>query len=79
MTNAQLYFLIAVPILTALVQASFLNKRMDKLEERIDKLDTRLDGKLDGLRNDLRADLRVLDTIVFDHHGRIAKIEEKQH
>ena len=38
----------------------------------------RTDSNIESLRNDLRADIRILNTIAYEHNGRLAGLEAKK-
>ena len=63
-----------VPTLAVVISILRSDAKIDSLsirvDAKIDSLSTRVDAKIDALRSDLRGDMRVLEGIVYDHHGR---------
>ncbi len=55
-----------------------IDAKTDKIDAKIDAKTDKIDTKIDALRSDIRGDMSVLDGIVYDHHGRITKLEAKQ-
>ena len=49
-----------------------------EIDAKTDKIDTKIDTEIDALRSDIRGDMSVLDGIVYDHPGRITKLETRQ-
>ncbi len=51
------------------------NEMSGKIDNLGNRFASKLDSKVDGLRADLRGDMSVLDNIIYDHHGRITRLE----
>jgi tetrahydromethanopterin S-methyltransferase subunit G len=91
MTNAQMYFAIAVPTFAIIIgmamnimvlvwQARGIDRRIDGLEKRIDGIETRFEKRIDGIEarfDKLDRTLEVIQGDLKQFYTDIARLKER--